>query len=210
LTLSGVSSSDGDESGYEPTVRSTAAKIEANREFDRFVADHGDSLLRTAYLVAWDLGEAEDLVQECLLQVARRWPRVRVMEFPAAYARRILMNLVLDTSNHRSRRRGELSGPSSVAPVEHLDPAAARSFTMVEARTDLLSGLGELPPRQRAVLVLRYFEDLTEAQTAEALGCSIGTVKSTASHAIDRMRRTSTRDVPQLRIPAHVHKGDNR
>ncbi|HEX3839984.1 MAG TPA: SigE family RNA polymerase sigma factor [Acidimicrobiales bacterium] len=191
-------------------MRSKAAKAEVDREFDRFVADHGDSLLRTAYLVAWDLGEAEDLVQECLLRVARRWPRVRVMEFPTAYARRILMNLVLDTSNHRSRQRGELSGPSDAAPVDHGDPAAVRSFTMVEARTDLLSGLGELAPRQRAVLVLRYFEDLTEAQTADALGCSIGTVKSSASQAINRMRQTSVRDVPQLRIPAHVHKGDNR
>ena len=189
-------------------MRGTAAKVEANREFDRFVVDHGDSLLRTAYLVAWDLGEAEDLVQECLLRVARRWSRVRLMEFPIAYARRIMVNLVLDTSNRRTRRRGELAGSSSVECVDYGDPTALQSFRLAEARTDLLSGLGDLPPRQRAVLVLRYFEDLTETQTAEVLGCSIGTVKSTASRAIDRMRQASTRASAQTRIPVHQHEGE--
>lgn len=185
-------------------------RAEANREFDRFVVDQGDHLLRTAYLVVWDLGDAEDLVQECLLKVARRWPRVRAMEFPLAYTRRILINLTLDTSNRRNRRRSELIPPSATGPGDDCDPAAARSFDTAEARTDLLSVLGELPPRQRAVLVLRYFEDLTEAQTAELLECSIGTVKSTASHAIERMRQASTQISTPPRIPVHLHEGDNR
>jgi DNA-directed RNA polymerase specialized sigma24 family protein len=75
-------------------------------EFDRFVADSSDALLRTAYLIVWDLTEAEDLVQECLLTVARRWPRVRRMEHPRAYARRVLVN-------SRSRRCRRVSGRCS-------------------------------------------------------------------------------------------------
>ena len=77
-------------------------------DFDQFVAAHVDDLLRTAYLIVWDEGEAEDLVQECLLKVARRWPRIRRMEQPRAYARRILVNLALDGARGRAQRRGEL------------------------------------------------------------------------------------------------------
>ncbi len=190
-------------------MRRSATRAEATRSFESFVAGHSDNLLRTAYLVVWDVGEAEDLVQECLLRVARRWSRVGTMAFPAAYARRILVNLALDTSRRRSRRRSELSGPSAAGPIEPEDPAARQPFIDVEARTVLLSVIGDLPPRQRAVLVLRYFEDLTEAQTAELLGCSIGTVKSTASHAIDRMRKASTLIPPTPRIPVHVHEGEH-
>ena len=72
-------------------------------DFDRFVADSTDTLLRTAYLIVWDLGEAEDLVQETLFEVARRWPRVRRMERPIAYARRILVNRALSGSARRTR-----------------------------------------------------------------------------------------------------------
>ncbi|HWD51891.1 MAG TPA: SigE family RNA polymerase sigma factor [Acidimicrobiales bacterium] len=189
-------------------MSNSATRAEATRSFERFVAGHSDNLLRTAYLVVWDIGEAEDLVQECLLRVARRWSRVGTMAFPAAYARRILVNLALDTSRRRSRRRSELSGPSVVGPVDREDPTARQPFTDVEARTVLLSVVGDLPPRQRAVLVLRYFEDLTEAQTADLLGCSIGTVKSTASHAIDRMRKASTLISATPRIAVHQHEGE--
>jgi DNA-directed RNA polymerase specialized sigma24 family protein len=71
-------------------------------DFERFVADSSDTLLRTAYLIVWDLGEAEDLVQETLLEVARRWPRIRRMELPIAYARRILVNRALSGSPRRT------------------------------------------------------------------------------------------------------------
>ena len=77
-------------------------------DFDRFVSDNTDGLLRTAYLIVWDLPEAEDLVQETLLKVAKRWPRIRRTKHPVAYARRILVNLALDGAARRSRscRRG--------------------------------------------------------------------------------------------------------
>lgn len=73
-------------------------------DFDRFVAESTDGLLRTAYLIAWDLHEAEDLVQETLFRVARRWPKVSRMDHPVAYARRILVNLALEGNSKRSRR----------------------------------------------------------------------------------------------------------
>jgi RNA polymerase sigma-70 factor (sigma-E family) len=157
-------------------------------EFERFVAGCADDLLRTAYLIAWDLSEAEDLVQESLLRVARRWPRVRAMDQPVAYARRILVNLALDGARRRTRRRHELSALDG-APLEaRADEAAARVLALLDTRAALVAVLGTLPPRQRAVLVLRYFEDLSEAQVAETLGCSLGTVKSTASRALVRLR----------------------
>jgi RNA polymerase sigma-70 factor (sigma-E family) len=151
-------------------------------DFDRFVAVSTDSLLRTAYLIVWDLPEAEDLVQETLFKVARRWPKVSRMEHPAAYARRILVNLALDGSLKRSRRRAELS---EARPGDPEAPAAP-----LDTHDELRAALVELPPRQRAVLVLRYFLDLPEAEVAAALECSLGTVKSTASRGLARLEQT--------------------
>ena len=151
-------------------------------DFDKFVAAHVDDLLRTAYLIVWDEGEAEDLVQECLLKVARRWPRVRRMEQPHAYARRILVNLALDGARRRAQRRRELE-PGTPPILCAIDP-----LQTLETRAELLQALGQLHERQRAVLVLRYFNDLTEAQVADVLGCSPGTVKSSASRGLARLR----------------------
>ena len=130
-------------------------------DFDRFVVDSTDGLLRTAYLIVWDLPEAEDLVQETLFKVARRWPKVSRMEHPAAYARRILVNLALDGSLKRSRRRAELN---AARPGHPAVPAAT-----LDTHDELHAALVALPPRQRAVLVLRYFLDLPEAEVAVAL-----------------------------------------
>ena len=152
-------------------------------DFDRFVSDSSDTLLRTAYLIVWDLGEAEDLVQETLFEVARRWPRIRRMERPLAYARRILVNRALSGSVRRSRRRQELTAmPSEPAVV--MDGLAESG-----AADELMAALATLPPRQRAVLVLRYFLDLPEAEVAAALKCSLGTVKSTASRGLARLEQ---------------------
>ena len=161
-------------------------------EFDHFVEASADRLLRAAYLITWDLAEAEDLVQECLLRVARRWPRVRGMEHRTAYARTVLVHLALDEGRHRSRRRAELRGSDRHPLEEHEDAASAGAFGRVEASRDLVRSLGALPPRQRAALVLRYFEDLSEAQAAEVMGCSVGTVKSTTSRALERLRADGT------------------
>ncbi len=157
------------------------------------MADSVEGLLRAAYLIAWDFAEAEDLVQECLLRVADRWPRVRTMEHPAAYARKVLVNLALDEGRRRTRRRAEL-GSSGAGPVDEREDAdAVRVLGLVETGTDLSRALGELAPRQRAALVLRYFDDLSEAQTADVMGCSVGTVKSTTSRALERLREVVDR-----------------
>ncbi len=178
-----------------PTVRRSER---TRREFEAFVAESSDRLLRTAYLIVWDLAEAEDLVQDCLLSVARRWPRVRRMEHPRAYARRVLVNLALDGRGRRARRRQELEAPASALEREAGDDPRIAG---VEARRDLVDALAALPPRQRAVLVLRYFEDLTEAQVATVLGCSVGTVKSTASRGLARLQASMAPEPMKERTP---------
>jgi RNA polymerase sigma-70 factor (sigma-E family) len=167
-------------------------------DFEQFVATYADDLLRTAYLIVWDENEAEDLVQECLLKVARRWPRVRRMGQPRAYARRILVNLATDGARGRRRRRSELES-NAVARPTMFDPLPA-----LDTRAELLQALGQLPARQRAVLVLRFFNDLTEAEVAEVLGCPPGTVKSSASRGLARLREV-LQPVP-LTPGAHAHE----
>jgi RNA polymerase sigma-70 factor (sigma-E family) len=157
------------------------------QEFERFVMNCTDHLSRTAFLMTWDLAEAEDLVQETLLQVARRWHKVRAMDHPAAYARRILVNLAIDGAGRRARQAGELTaGHRSVQ--DHADRQAERDLRRVDSQDELISALGMLPARQRAVIVLRYWEDLPETEVAAILGCSAGTVKSTASRGLARLR----------------------
>lgn len=184
----------------------------ARQEFELFVAHATKDLLRTAYLVAWDLSTGEDLVQECLLRVARRWPRVRAMQYPEAYARRVLLNLALDGAKSRGRDRAELGAERAVTLQFLGDAPAAVALGAVDNRDELVTALGALAPRQRAVLVLRYLEDLSEAQTAQALGCSVGTVKNTASHALEKLRRLmaiTTQNVEEGRLPASLSRGDN-
>ena len=137
---------------------------------DGFVTENANGLLRTAYLIVWDLPEAEDLLQETLLKVAKRWPKVSRMDHPIAYARRILVNLALAERPKRSRRRAELS------EAQRGEPAAPAP---IDTHDELYAALAALPPRQRAVVVLRYFLDLPEAEVAAAIQSSLGTGKST-------------------------------
>ncbi len=178
-----------------PATRVTRAQ-RTRTEFERFVDEGADALLRTACLVAWDPAEAEDLVQECLTIVARRWPRVQRMDHPYAYARRVLINLALDGAQRRSRRAQELGARDAPAIDDVVDEASARALLGVDVRSELLQALGTLPPRQRAVLVLRYFEDLPEAKVAAVLGCSVGTVKSTASRGLTRLQSSLSAELP--------------
>jgi RNA polymerase sigma-70 factor (sigma-E family) len=157
--------------------------------FDAFVAEHVDGLLRTAFLIAWDAREAEDLVQETLFRVARNWRRVAAMEYPFAYARRILVRLAVADAQKRRRRRAELATTATVGAAALELAAGAPELAAFEIRAELISALGRLNPRQRAVIVLRYFFDLSEAETAEAVGCSLGTVKSNASRGLEQLRQ---------------------
>ena len=150
--------------------------------FNAFVNANLDCLLRSAFLLTSDEKDAEDLVQECLFKVAHHWARGSVRH-PVAYARKVLINLAIDDAKHRARRRAELHEPDEVGAES---PELARFDTRVE----LTAALGALTPRQRAVVVVRYFLDLSEVETAKALGCSVGTVKSTASKALVRLRES--------------------
>jgi RNA polymerase sigma-70 factor (sigma-E family) len=155
-----------------------------HEEFDRFVEEACGPLLRAVYLIVRDVSGAQDIVQETLLRVARRWPRVRRMRHPRAYARRIAINLALD--EHRARSREDAALEREGAAPEQI---AADGNGHVEQRADLIAALSTLAPRARAVIVLRYYADLTEAEVADALGCSVGTVKTTASRALETLRK---------------------
>ncbi|MFD7646209.1 SigE family RNA polymerase sigma factor [Streptomyces sp. CBG33] len=149
-------------------------------DFETFAAAHWPRLLRTAYLLTGDHHEAEDLVQVTLAKLFPAWPRVRGLDEPDAYVRRALVNNNL--SRFRKRRVVQLLTPR--LPERAQEGGAART----EERSLLLEALGTLPPRQRAVVVLRYWEDLSEQQAAEVLGCSPGNVKSQASRGLRKLR----------------------
>jgi RNA polymerase sigma-70 factor (sigma-E family) len=161
---------------------------EFERQFEQFVAESTDSLFRTGFLMTWDTAETEDLLQDTFVRVARRWNRVRSMDRPIAYARRILVNLVIDGAERRSRQRNELTITERIL-TDRVDDRSMRLMSEIDDLAEFRWALTQLPPRQRAVLVLRYWNDLSEKETAEILGCSLGTVRSTASRGADRVRR---------------------
>jgi RNA polymerase sigma-70 factor (sigma-E family) len=168
------------------------------RDFDQFVRDSSPRLLRMAYLLTGDRGHAEDVVQTALLQVARKWRRIRGE--PAPYARRAVVNLAKNHRRDRSRRP-----PESFATVE---PCYAPPEADVLLQQVLLPAVMDLPMRQRAVLVLRYFQDLSVEQTADALGCSIGTVKSQSHHALNKLRE-ALGDLPDLTENAELKENEH-
>jgi RNA polymerase sigma-70 factor (sigma-E family) len=159
--------------------------VVVRRQFERFAAETSDFLLRIGYLMTGDTGDAEDLVQETFLRVARRWHKVRFMDHPAGYARRVLINLVLRDADRRSRRKAELLTEEN--RLDGCDAGAARALGQVDDVAECRWALAQLPGRQRAVLVLRYWADLPVAEVAGILGCSEGTVTSTASRAAARL-----------------------
>jgi len=163
-------------------------------DFDEFVRDCSPGLLRMAYLLTGDRGHAEDVVQAALLRVARRWRRIRGE--PAPYARRAVVNLAKNHWRDRFRRPPE---SSAIAEFGHGPPDAD-----VLLRQVLLPAVMDLPVRQRAVLVLRYFQDLSVEQTAAALDCSIGTVKSQTHHALSKLREALD-DPTELKENDHAH-----
>lgn len=148
-------------------------------QFDAFVVARGPALSRAAYLLTGDHHLAEDLVQTTLFKAARAWHRIE--GDPEPYVRRVLYNE--SVSAWRRRRIHEVSLPES------LDPAA-RTVDL-DSRLSLRLALAALTPKQRAVVVLRYYEDLTEVQAADVLGISPGTVKSTTRQALARLRATA-------------------
>ncbi|MEV1001396.1 SigE family RNA polymerase sigma factor [Nonomuraea sp. NPDC050202] len=146
--------------------------------FREFVLARQQALMRTAYLLTGDAHLAEDLLQSVLIKVVGQWAKLARDGSPEAYTRKALVNQYI---SWRRRPRPEL--PSADVPER-----AASSDEAALDRIVLRQALAKLGPKQRAVIVLRFWEDLTEAQTAEVLGCSIGNVKSQTHHALARLR----------------------
>ena len=147
--------------------------------FDEFVATRSPALLRTAYLLTGDRGLAEDLLQSALAKAYRHWDRVAAVGSPEAYVRRIMVNERRSWWRHDRGREVLGAVPDRGGPDE--------SAALAE-RDAVWQAVLALPPRTRAVLVLRYWEDLSEAETAQILDCSVGTVKSQASKALAKLR----------------------
>lgn len=151
---------------------------EVDEDFARYVRARQHALLRAAYLVCGDAHLAEDLLQQAFTKVALRWDRLR-HENPDAYVRRILYRDAV-SSWRRTRRESLVEVPP--------EPGRPDESARVADRLDVERALAALTPKQRAVVVLRYFEDRTEADTAEVLGVSVGTVKSQTHAALARLR----------------------
>ncbi|MGW1057841.1 SigE family RNA polymerase sigma factor [Micromonospora rubida] len=165
-------------------------------EFREFVEARYGDLLRTAYLLTGGREAAQDLVHEALLKTMRHWGRV---DEPLAYVRRVMIN----ERTSRWRRIGLRELLTSAVP----DRAGPDTTDEVAVRDELLAALGRLPIRMRTVLVLRYWEDLPEAEVATAMGCSVGTVKSQAARGLTRLREVLDAGAAGRSTPGELMRG---
>lgn len=157
--------------------------VRSSREataFTEFMSARSASLFRTAYLIVGDYQLAQDLLQESLIKTYIAWPRLRDVSKAEGYTRKTIVTTAISWRRRRSfheRPMDPLPDPTVPDPGEALTTHASM---VVQLRT--------LPPRQRAAIVLRYYEDLSEAQAAEVMGCSVGAVKSHVSTGLGRLR----------------------
>ncbi len=150
-------------------------------EFGEFVRRNSRELQRSAWLMCGDWHAAQDLVQTALLATWPHWGDIRRQDAPQVYVYRVMVNKQV----HAQRRRWRGEQPTAVLPDE-----AATASESTELRDGLRRALSALPDKQRNVVVLRYFVDLSEADTAAAVGCSVGAVKSHASRAMHTLRQS--------------------
>jgi RNA polymerase sigma-70 factor (sigma-E family) len=156
--------------------------VDAEAEgFAQFVEARQRALQRTAWLLTGDWALAEDLVQTALVRSWPRWERIRRRDDPETYVRRAMVN------SWSSWRRRRWWGEHATDAVPD-SPAVGDVAAEVDVRVTVQGALRSLPARQRAVLVLRVFDDLSEAQVAQVLDCAVGTVKATLAHAVARLR----------------------
>jgi RNA polymerase sigma-70 factor (sigma-E family) len=155
----------------------------AGEEFRDFMHGRWQAMVRLAYGLTGDAATAEDLAQTAFARAYAAWPRVRRVGNPDGYVRQIVIN-----ENRKRFRRRRVPEQLTSQPPEQASPDLAGQRGEHDA---LLAALRALGPRQRAVVVLRYWLDLTETETAAALGCSVGTVKSQASRALGNLRRSA-------------------
>ena len=148
--------------------------------YDDFYVALWPRLVRTTYAVSGDLGVAEDAVQTAFAKAYRSWRRVSRLDAPEAYVRKMAVNEVLNSRRRAHSRR-------EVTRAELPEVAGGSSYDGALAHDEMWAVVSALPPRQRAVLVLRFYEDLSEQQIADVLGCRPGTVKSRLSRALTRL-----------------------
>lgn len=156
-----------------------------DEEFQQFATARWPRLLRTAYLLTGEQHAAEDLVQSSLERVYVAWRKVSAADDPDAYVRRVMVNA--HARKHRKRLKEYLSLNGDTGVDREL-PERDDRMAQADDRAALLRALAQLPPRQREAVVLRYWEDLSEAQAAECMGCSVGAVKSNASKGLAKLR----------------------
>jgi RNA polymerase sigma-70 factor (sigma-E family) len=166
---------------------------EARREFGEFVAARTTSLMRLAYVLTGDQHAAEDLLQSALTKTAGRWRSVHAS--PEAYVRKAMYHEQVSRWRSPWRRHGTV-------PEQ---PVSDRSHE-VDLRLSLERALLALPPRKRAVIVLRYYEDLPEHEVARMLGCSVGTVRSQTHKALARLREVAPELGPGLSRPESARR----
>lgn len=171
--------------------------------FEEFVAGRGQALQRFGYALTGDWALAEDLLQTALAKAYPRWSRVH-RDDPEAYVRKIMVNTW--SSWWRRKWRGEV--PAAQLP-EGPAPDGISAFAAVDSRQALRDALAHLPPGQRAVVVLRYHQDLSEAQVAELLGITVGTVKSQAAKALAALRVQAALTPYRAGSASPVPAGDN-
>ncbi|MGW1888838.1 SigE family RNA polymerase sigma factor [Streptomyces sp. NPDC002004] len=159
-------------------------KQDLDDEFRAFVVSRWSQLLRTAFLLTGEQHAAEDLVQSSLERVYVSWRKVSAAGDPDAYVRRIVINA--HARRHR-RKLKEFLWAQDAPPMPE-GPERGDRIAQADDRAALLRALAQLPARQREAVVLRYWEDLSERQTAEAMGCSVGAVKSSAAKGIAKLR----------------------
>jgi RNA polymerase sigma-70 factor (sigma-E family) len=165
-------------------VTEATATVEADDDaFDRLLRSRSGALLRTAYLLTGDRQLAEDLLQTALTKTYLRWGRLREVEAGEAYVRRVMVT----TYSAWWRRRWNGEHPTDIPP----ESAAPDAIAAADDRDVLRRTLAGLSKRQRAMVVLRFYGDLSENETAAALGVSVGTVKSTVARALARLRETA-------------------
>jgi len=156
-------------------------------EVEDFLAERGQRLLRTAIVLAGSRDAGEDLLQAALERLFRNWRKIR--GDPEGYLRRTLAHLATDGWRRRGRWRTSL-GLLRAADTGYQPDGTSN----VDLRDQLVRILVQLPPRQRTAVVLRYWEELSEAETAEVMGCSVGAVKSATSRGLHRLRELSQVD----------------
>jgi RNA polymerase sigma-70 factor (sigma-E family) len=155
--------------------------------FEEFVALRLDALLRYATVLTCDPHLAEDVVQEVLLRAQQRWPRIGEMDAPAAYVKRMVTNEYLSWRRRRAAREVAASKAMLVGPVV---PDRTAEY---DERDAMLSRIAQLPRKQRSAIVLRYYENCTDAEIAAVLGCGEGTVRSHLSRAVATLRAVELR-----------------